>query len=120
MPTIDDENKELNVIEENDISERYIQINKFIDQIKSRMKNMSNETITESEILVIDRFEDNLAICENRETKEKVEIDIYKLPNNIKEGSVIKLENGQYVIDEEKQQEIEKRIEEKMKNIWND
>ena len=83
MPTIDDENKELNVIEENDISERYIQINKFIDQIKSRMKNMSNETITESEILVIDRFEDNLAICENRETKEKVEIDIYKLPNNI-------------------------------------
>ena len=41
------------------------------------------------------------------------------LPQNIKEGSIIKYKNGEYSIDEEKEQEISDRIKQKMDNLWN-
>lgn len=47
----------------------------------------------------IDRFENNLAILENLETKEIIEIDVKKLPSNICEGSILVEDNGVYVRD---------------------
>ena len=47
----------------------------------------------------IDRFEENFAVCENLETGEFLNIPIYDLPQNAKEGSVIKFENGIYFLD---------------------
>ena len=47
------------------------------------------------------------------------EIEISKLPKDIKEGAVLKYENGEYKIDIEEQKNIEERIKEKMRNIWN-
>lgn len=47
----------------------------------------------------IDRFENNLAILENLETKEIIEIDVKKLPSNICEGSILVEDNGIYVRD---------------------
>ena len=47
------------------------------------------------------------------------EIEISKLPEDIKEGSVLKYENGEYKIDIEEQKNIEERIKGKMRNIWN-
>ena len=72
------------------------------------------------ETWVIDRFEGDFAICENRENKKKREIKIEKLPENIKEGSVLRFKDGKYSLDLSQQKKIEKRIEEKMKDIWND
>lgn len=71
------------------------------------------------ETLVIDRIENNIAICENRENGIIIEIDVSKLPDNIREGSVIKYMDGNYRLDLEEQKNIEARIAEKMKNIWN-
>lgn len=48
----------------------------------------------------IDRIEDNIAIIQNIETGEKIEINIELLPENIKEGTILKKEE-KYTIDEE-------------------
>ena len=84
----------------------------FIKEIIGRLKKMEEE-------LVIDRFEENVVICENRNTGEIKEIRKEELAEGLKEGNIIKFENGKYILDEEKQEEIEKRIKDKMNDLWN-
>ena len=71
---------------------------------------------------IIDRIEDNIAILENQETKEMIDIDINELPANIKEGNVLIYENKKYYIDVNLEQERKKNILEKFqklrKNDW--
>lgn len=88
-----------------------IEITTFMEEISERLKQMEEE-------LVIDRFEGEVAICENRKTGEKKEIRKELLEEGLKEGSVIKKENGKYVQMKERQEEIEDRINQKMKQIW--
>ena len=71
------------------------------------------------ETLVIDRIEDNIAVCENRLNQIIIEIEMAKLPENVKEGSVIKYFDGKYWIDMEEQKNIEERIAQKMDELWN-
>ena len=71
------------------------------------------------ELYTIDRFEGEFAVCENRETGEMINIKKENLPEKIKEGSILKLKNGKYFLDEEKEQEISDRIKQKMDDLWN-
>lgn len=87
-------------------------VNAFIKELAERLKIMESK-------FVIDRFENGYAVCENRDTKEMHNIEIKDLPEGAKEGSVLKFENGKYVIDEEEQKIIEERIRQKMDNLWN-
>lgn len=48
-----------------------------------------------------------------------VNINIADLPNNIHEGDILKYINDKYEIDEEKRIEIEERLNNKMKNLFN-
>lgn len=66
----------------------------------------------------IDRIEENIAICQNIETKEIIEIDVDKLPKEIKEGCVIYFDGKDYLLDEEEENKIRKRIEDKMNKLW--
>lgn len=100
------ENNNINITNEK------INLEKFIQSILKEIKLME-------ETLVIDRIENNIAVCENRETREIIEIDVSKLPKEIKDGTVLKYEKGKYSIDLEEQKKIEDRIKEKMRNIWN-
>ena len=70
------------------------------------------------EELVIDRYEENIAICENRKTGEYIEISKENLEEGLKEGDLIKFENGKYVKNIEIQKKIEQEIKEKMNNVW--
>lgn len=88
-----------------------IEITTFMEEISERLKQMEEE-------LVIDRFEGDVAICEDRKTGEKKEIRKEQLEEGMREGSVIKKENGRYVQMKERQKEIQERIEEKIKQIW--
>ena len=45
----------------------------------------------------IDRIENDIAICEQLETKEKIELPLPILPTNITEGTIIKYQEGIYV-----------------------
>lgn len=89
-----------------------VDIGDFIKEISERLEKMGEE-------LVIDRFEGDIAICEDRKTGKIKEIKKDNLPENIQEGSVLKYQNGKYIKDEEKHREIEERIEKKMKDLWN-
>lgn len=117
MPLIDKnnelKNQNLNLENNSDFNEIKSAISSFMHQISERMN------MTEKDIWVIDRLEGNYAICENRETKEKREVEIEKLPKEIKEGSVLNYKNGEYTLNLEKENDIQKRIEQKMKDIWN-
>lgn len=90
---------------------------------KSNLENFLQSILKEinfmEETLVVDRIEGNIVVCENRKNGKMIEIDVSKLPKEIKEGTVLKYEKGIYSIDLEEQKIIEDRIKEKMKNIWN-
>ncbi len=49
-----------------------------------------------------------------------INIEITKLPKNVQESDVLIYKNGKYEIDEQKKAEIEQRIRNKMKNLFND
>jgi len=87
------------------------EITTFMEEISERLKQMEEE-------FVIDRFEGDIAICEDRKTGEKKEIRKELLEEGLIEGSIIKKENGKYVQSKERQEEIEERIDRKMKQIW--
>lgn len=105
--------------EENDLEEKKVDlglgaiaqnwIQSFLKQIAERLEKME-------EVLVVDRIEGDIAICENRKTKKMQNIRIADLPQNVEEGNVLKWQNDKYEIDTSK--EIENRIEQKMKDVW--
>ena len=63
----------------------------------------------------IDKFEENFAVCENLETGNFLNIPISDLPKDIKEGSIIKYENGKYILDKKlediKKQEVKSLVD---------
>lgn len=65
----------------------------------------------------IDRIEGNIAILEDINTKEKIELDISLLPNNIKEGNILLLKDNIYIIDETEEDLKRKRIMEKFNKL---
>ena len=125
MPILNN-NENLNMQNENSNSNDLIKNQLSFKDVKHELRNLIDlinkrmKTMEEGSIWVVDRFEENFAICENRETKEIRKINFNELPENLKEGNVLKLQNNKYEIELEEQQNIEKRIAEKMKNIWND
>lgn len=125
MPIINN-NENLNMQNENSNSNDLIKNQLSFKDVKHELRNLIDlinkrmKTMDEGSLWVVDRFEENFAICENRETKEIRKINLKELPENIKEGNILKLQSNKYELDLENQQNIEKRIAEKMKNIWND
>lgn len=84
-------------------------LQEFIKQLSERLEKMEK-------VLVVDRIEGNIAVCENRENGKMQDVSLSDLPKDIKEGSILKWKEGKYEIDTSK--EIEKRIEQKMKDVW--
>lgn len=70
------------------------------------------------EILVVDRIEGDIAVCENRSNGVMINIQLSKLPAETKEGMVIRYFDGKYSIDSEEQDNIENRIKDKMDDLW--
>lgn len=70
------------------------------------------------EKFTVDRIEDDKVVLENRETKEIVNVNISKIPQNINEGDILNKINGKYMLDKEKTEEVSNRIKNKMNNLW--
>lgn len=71
----------------------------------------------------VDEIIDDIAVLENIETKEKININIIKLPKNIHDGSIIIYEDNSYKIDKElelSREELIRRKLERVKNIEKD
>lgn len=66
----------------------------------------------------IDRFEGNYAVCENLTTNEFCNIPKSKLPKNCKEGSIIKLDNNKYVLDEKATSSKQSQVKNMVNNLF--
>ena len=64
----------------------------------------------------VDRIEENKAILENIETKEKKEVSLKFLPK-VKEKDILSFEDGSYKIDDNTRKERERLIREKLERL---
>ena len=94
-------------------------IESFIKELEKGIKNMSMNMENEQKEYTIDRFEGEYAVCEDRKTGEMVNFKRENLPQNVKEGSIIKYSNGTFEIDSKLEKEVSERIKQKMDNLWN-
>lgn len=76
------------------------------------------DSLNDSISLVIDRFEENFAVCENQESEEMVNIQRNLIPENAIEGMTIKKIEDKYVVDYENCIVSRKLIIDNLKNKW--
>ena len=58
----------------------------------------------------IDRIENNIAILENIDNQEIIEVDISLLPEGSKESNIIRIENNKYILDKQEEQKRKEDI----------
>jgi len=67
--------------------------------------------------VIIDRFEGDFAVCE-KEDREMLDIQRFKIPSSAKEGDVLDIVNNQVTIDSEATEIRKKEIEELTRDLW--
>ncbi len=67
-------------------------------------------------MLIIERFEDDKAVIEDGDSHFSIDRD--RLPHNAKEGDVIALKDGIYVVDRDTTNERRRRITELQNSLW--
>ena len=87
-------------------------IDSFLNEIKNVLSSYNSNKYT------IDRFEGDFAVCENRKTKEFINIPVSKIPKDSKEGDILKFENNNYIIDKTCTLNTKNRIEQKMDKLF--
>ena len=113
---------------ENAVEETIEKNNEDINNLNEQIED--NALISEQEIelaekldaveeFTIDRFEEDRVVLENRKTGEMIDVNKNELPDNLKEGIILKKINGKYFVDEELNQQVSERLEDKLKDFWN-
>ncbi len=74
----------------------------------------------DNSVWAVDRIENNIAILENVNNKIKKEVELYLLPKNIKEGSIISYINNQYILSLDEEEKRRKEILEKFTRLRKD
>ena len=65
----------------------------------------------------VDRIENNIVVLENINNNSIREVNINELPNNIKEGTILKYYNKKYIIDTKEEENRRERIQEKLERL---
>lgn len=102
---------------------------KTIEESKEKSLKIENKDISQSEIELaqkldaiqefsVDRLEDDIVVLENRKSGKTINVEREELPEAIKEGDILKRINGKYSLDNQKTIAEEKRIQDKMKDLW--
>ncbi|WP_040330920.1 DUF3006 domain-containing protein [Clostridium ihumii] len=68
---------------------------------------------------IIDRFEENFAVCEDENGIMK-NIEKLLLPKDVKEGDVILKDNNIFYIDYEETKKLREEINQMTKNLWSE
>ena len=68
-------------------------------------------------MVIVDRIEGAFAVCE-MDDKSMQNIALSELPAGIKEGDVLAVDNGTYVIDAKQTKERSERIAQKMNRLF--
>lgn len=88
-----------------------IDVTEFQRELTNKLEEMESR-------FTIDRFEGDVVVLENRNTGEMLNVNKKDIPQDAKEGTILKLNKDKYEIDVEEQKIIEDRIKNKMKNLW--
>lgn len=75
-------------------------------------------TLSKNQVLVIDRFEENFAVCERQDNGKMVDIERNLIPEDAIEGMTIKQSGDKYVIDYENCIVTRKAIVDMLKSSW--
>ncbi|MDF2951383.1 MAG: hypothetical protein K0S18_966 [Anaerocolumna sp.] len=67
--------------------------------------------------LIVDRLENNYAVCETK-ANTVIHIPMTEIPNNTKEGDVLMLMEGKYVIDTIDTNTRKERIRDKINRLF--
>lgn len=65
----------------------------------------------------VDRIEENIAVLEELDTGNIIEVPASKLPHFIEDGTVVRYENDEYVIDKSEEEIRRERIREKLDRL---
>lgn len=88
-----------------------IDMEEFQRELTNKLEEMESR-------FTIDRFEGDVVVLENRDTGEMLNVNKKDIPQDAKEGTILKLNKDKYEIDLEEQKIVEDRIKNKMKNLW--
>lgn len=88
-----------------------IDINEFQRELTNKLEEMESR-------FTIDRFEGDVAVLENRDTGEMINVNKKDIPQDAKEGTILKFNNNKYELDLEEQKNVEDRIKDKMNKLW--
>lgn len=67
--------------------------------------------------MVIDRIEGEYAVVEK--DGEMVDIPLYMLPEDVREGDVLKILDGEYIIDNTSAEEQKEELFSRLENLFN-
>ena len=67
--------------------------------------------------IVVDRFEGGIAICECMSNGKRVDIAKSALPDCVREGDLLRLVNGTYVVDEVATSERNSAMQERLRGL---
>lgn len=65
----------------------------------------------------IDRIIENIAILENINNNEIIEVNIKKLPKDINEGSIVLVDNGVFILDSLEEQNRRQNLIKRLENL---
>lgn len=68
--------------------------------------------------LILDRFEENFAVCEIEDTQEMINLDISLMPPDVMFGDCLDYENEVITINLQRTAETQERIKNKMRSLW--
>lgn len=100
-----------NKIKDNDINIKKCEIPEETIELAKKLNAIEEFTI--------DRFEEDIAILENRKTQEIINLKKEELPEGVKTGDILKKINGKFLADKAETKKVENRIEQKMNHLWN-
>ena len=68
-------------------------------------------------IYIIDRLEEGLAICET-ELRKRISVPVSHLPKGIKEGDVLREEEGRFSLDSEETDKRRREMKKKLMDLF--
>ena len=70
-------------------------------------------------MFTVEKIEDNIVVLEDRNKNTFFNIEKNNLPNNIKEGDILDLEEGKYIINEYSTKKNKEDIRNKFNSLMN-
>ena len=91
-----------------DMGKREEPISEFIKELQDFLEGAS---------YTLDRIEGEMAVLENRKSKEMIEIPYVELPTSVKEGDILDKRGRKFFLNTEKTEEVENKVQEQFNQL---